>query len=493
MDGWSLRNYRRPFLAVDPIRKAGLDRLVVKRGATVLELETGGHFGEVTRFLNSLRSPAAAGWSSLRKGRSPFAGVVDTLDSYGLIEDAGDAHREIARRERAELAGLSRATARWLRRALEVAPGPSLRRRLVQLRDTAARLLARGAGALPPAPADRSSLAWEVLHHQLRSWAELSPPSLAAAYLALEQALADGARRRSVAQARELVALHGGGLYEVHDTRVHLNTLAQLAVLSAGPGRHRPAVAFAARPRSGLNMMVAAERITAQVLGQLGRSRYREALESGECAERLARGTFVHQYFVTNRYVEVIEPLMRRRLRAPLRRQIYRYYAEEVGHEQHELQACERLGIDAGDVTSAVPVAFFAAYPEVFAQVGEDEPLGFLLSIPVAEGLPGTTRQTLEAFRASGVIDAAEKTISKHARVDESLAHATLARRVMATLPFVHPAAQRRAIQGLALMLEVNFAAWNMLHRYYADPARPMCPTFLGVSPEDLFAWTAEE
>jgi hypothetical protein len=310
---------------------------------------------------------------------------------------------------------------------------------------------------------------------------------------ALERRFPGAAVSGAGSLARQVRARLAGGADDLRDVQAHLNSLAVFLLLAASPDSPRigNAPSGVTQRQSGLNLMIEAEHLALELLAVLGPSRYQRALEEGRAVRRLAEGTYLHQYYVSRRFVEVITPMMLKRLRAPLRAKVFEYFGEELGHEELELAACRSVGLDPAAVEAALPLPFFAVYLEVFTALAEVDPIGFLLSILVTEGLPGTHTPVNEAFEKHGIVTAAEagEAIHQHEQLNLTLDHSTMARRLILEVPSVSPAEQRIALDHFAFLLELNNRAWNMLYDYYVDEALPSCPDWLGISPERVWTW----
>jgi hypothetical protein len=206
-------------------------------------------------------------------------------------------------------------------------------------------------------------------------------------------------------------------------------------------------------------------------LRTLGTSRYRLALAAGTAPSRVVEGTYVEQYHATRRYVEVITPLLDRRVRDDLRAALFRYYAEEIGHEEYELKTCVELGLDDAAVRGSVPLPMWTAFIEVLSAVADAEPVSLLTCLIATEGMPSSRLPVNELFEEHGLLGDVDPT--EHEAVNEELDHITLARRMLRLVPRVTPDEQRRALDRLALVVEAGVAAWDALYDYYGDPGTP--------------------
>lgn len=511
---WGIHQYRRPSLDIDEVR---VDPV---RGAVILSKQ-GEVFEIVSRdkkrariivkYANRLRDANWEGWAKVARGSAAaeLLSFVQQLDYLGLISENDDGGKRAVKAERAQLGRYREQVVSWLRDLDTLSDTNSLRtvaravrqEARLQLRVHRSDVVSRTQGTLDSL--DRGNVALEgsnfyvrTLCYQLHCWRLRAPLSLTLLVLVLNEFLSESEQGSepiaAYDDAEEIVEELAGGTYSILDVEAHLTGAAMLLALATTPSsRFRLApVAVRAKRRSGLNTLLDAERYAADALHTLGESTYQRAIAAGENILRLAQGTYLQQYAVTRRFTEVITPLMGTRLRSPLRESVFQYYAEEDGHEAHELEACKRVGIDERHVKQALPLPLFLAHVEALTHVASVEPVGFILCMMLAEGLPGTRQPVNGYFMTHGLVPEEDETaIRRHAVIDETLDHSTLARRMILTVPSVHPDAAARGLDHLRFMLELNHRAWEMLYDYCAVAEAPVCPEWLCLPPHTVLTW----
>jgi hypothetical protein len=286
---------------------------------------------------------------------------------------------------------------------------------------------------------------------------------------------------------RRVVAAAPAGVYDLDDVASHLTCLGAFVVLACrSDAARRCTPTRVAGALSGANLMLAAERACTAALAHLGPSRFVAELDA-PAAGAIARGVFIEQYHTTRRFVEIITPLMAVRLQPRLREAVFRYYAEEVGHEVFELEACAAMGLDADAVRAATPLPYWVAYLEVFGELARTNPIAFLLSVLVTEGLPGAPNEVNSVLATRGLIGAAlEDAVRRHEQVNVDLDHTSLPRRLMSLIDAVDADGANAALDELVFLVELNFRAWDMLADYYGDPANGALPVPFAVDPARL-------
>lgn len=264
----------------------------------------------------------------------------------------------------------------------------------------------------------------------------------------------------------------------------------QLAVMSGCDdlaARHEVFVPASVPDGPGLNLLVEAEHCAEALLDALGESELLQAIDQPGGLARAAPTVFLHRWFETVRYVDAAAGLLSYRLRPELRAIVLEYLREEMGHEVHEVQTCRALGLEDGDLAQFAPLAWFAAYPEMLAIFAQRRPLSFLLSMTVAEGLPGSGRQLTQRLLDRG-LEAASA--ADHDEIDRELNHQMVTRTMLAQLPWVDGEAGRAAIADFLQIVEVAHRAWQLLSRS-VESGLPATPRPFEMSAETLLELSA--
>lgn len=504
MEAWSIQKYEQPYLDVRAIRlDAGSGELIVEAasGEYVIERE-GGADAETAGRLESLRSPGAALWQEVRREGGAWTELLQQMDYLGLLRDASKSARaaDAQERERRALDGaIGRAAAWVLARTPDASRGA--------LREGVGRVLGHVEGLLhdlartsfpdlaPPSSSGEvvplaSVLALDNFYLQVAMIQALyerrsAPASLAAGYLLLldvAERLDLPGRELGRAFARRLQDELAGGVYASRDVRVHVDCLATFLVRSTGSDAGRFCRA-AFRPdgrRSGLDFMVEVERVVAEVSSRVGTPRYLAAVSEPDAPLALAQGCYLQEYHVTSRFVEILTPMMAKRLAPPLRQRMFKYYAEEVGHEAFEYESCRRLGLTHEQIVDSEPLPLHVAYVDAFTHLAEVDPVGYFVSLFITEGLLGVAPPLDGPLRRlTGEGDRFDDGAGRHAALNEEYNHTSLSRLFMADVASVSEAAQSAAISYMLLLLELNYRAWDdLLEQYSApDPWRSRAPS----------------
>jgi hypothetical protein len=430
-----LQGFRRPFLAADSVDTIGGDCIVLRRGPCTLEIETaGGDIDAAIRLLEALQDPAAEEW------RRPGVGdLVQQLSLYGWIAESGETRSPGGTDVRLE-------AEQWLREGVKTA-GNEAHLRLISIARRVTTLAEqRAAGMLICAWPKWRNSAEGALLTQLASWQRSAPATLtdvASAFCAaVNQPLAmecpaesSQCDRARVWQACSLLAL---------------------ALLSPDTAPYE------LPPFPGgqaINVLADAERVAVH-LSELGAtSPLQEMIADPRRAARLAAAVFAHQAFVSTHYVECLLPLLSLKSPPPLRRRLRQYFVEELGHEEHELEAACSVGSKKEDVLALVPVPFMGAYVDVLAHLAEADPVAFLLCITIAEGLPGSSKSLASQLeQASGA-----PALGKHSAIDAALNHSFKARELAREWGAVSDEAGQRALERFVDVLRLTQGGWRQV------------------------------
>lgn len=463
MEAWTLDRYSRPRLAQDTdIRVRGCTIELVRGGyQRAITVDAADAVDEMVSGIEGLRDPAHGLWSDIAASgpKDAWRHLAQKLDEWSFVEDAddngavsasNDALGAIAAIVDEAALHVCERTPRHLRPGLAAQAAQWLR--LVETDSLDARggwtdpNLYRAIGRLSIARLRRSHpAAFEAATGMLSVLAGLpdpTPPSPATCF-------ADD------------------------QLRAHMNALADFFCRSFGPmaGRRCTAQRASKRPISGTAFARMAEHAMRAHAQSLGRGRFAEALEDLPSAHHpLAIGCHVEEYHVTRRFVEMITPLMHCDLNAPLRALVFRYFAEEVGHESFERATCASLGIGADQLDCACPLPLHLAFVDVFAMLAALHPVAFLAAVPITEGLLGEASPINARLDEFVPVGAAEREVfHRHEKLNLELNHASIARLALDMVTAIPPDIQQQALDGLALAFELNFRAWEGLVEFYGS------------------------
>jgi len=221
-------------------------------------------------------------------------------------------------------------------------------------------------------------------------------------------------------------------------------------------------------PCSGLALAARAERLLLNALDQLGSNAYAAAALESDAITPLVKGLYIEQYHVTDRFVEILGPLLSRRLKRNLRARLFQYFQEEYGHEAFELATCVALGMDETQVRASVPLPLTALYIDAYTVLAHRLPTAFFTSIMVTEGLRDQHSPVHEHIAAlvENALHAGD-IVAKHGETNDELNHPSLSRLFLADVPHVSAAQQRYSLEAALFMLEVNIRQLESVAFFY--------------------------
>lgn len=475
MDLWTLDRYRRPYLCVDHVEIGSAGRAIaLLHGDHTyrLAIDSPSAATQVAAELWALRDPDAPAWSTLRGAAAddPWRQVLSFLDSRALVAEAHDESAITTARRRAEVERCIAATAEAI-----LDWGPT--RMHARIAQTAARLRAL---------ADRR-LAAQVLPFD--AFDARAEPNFFVALVALElDYLAMSAPLTLRAVAALLARLAGDpaaalpddeatneglALYDLKDLESHLWLVGSAVGASVGAKAAR--LATAPLPKgslsSGLEFMRQVELLTRSTLRGWGDNLYVAALDAlGDAQAPLIAGPFIEQYHVTRRFVEIIAPLLKKRLSRPLRGLMFQYFSEEVGHEALESTTCEALGVSQRGLDRATPLPLHFAFVDVLTLLAELDPFASFCSIMAIEGVFGEPpRVSLRLAAIASANSAFQRVAGDHDELNDDLNHNSIARDVFEHIVAAPPETQRRVMRRILFLLELNHRAWNDIAVFYGS------------------------
>lgn len=224
-------------------------------------------------------------------------------------------------------------------------------------------------------------------------------------------------------------------------------------------------------PSSGINFMVKVERLMNAVLENRGESSLFKKISSDlDANSPLVRGVFIEQYHVNRRFVEIIAPLLNKRLTDPLRERMFKYYEEEHGHEEFELKTCRSLGISEIDLVNAYPLPLMQAYVDAFTIIADHDPVGFFSSAMITEGMIGKPSLLYDYLgRIMADNQDYQQVARAHDNLNVDLNHAYLSRLFMGDIEMITPVSQQRAMRHVLYLLELNHRSLEQMTVYYSS------------------------
>lgn len=304
---------------------------------------------------------------------------------------------------------------------------------------------------------------------QLLSWQRLCPPALNAAKAVLESIL-----------KREDVNLDiPFGIYPIQEVRRCLMSLVWSILRSVDDDcdallTELPELSHADH---AINLGILAEKHAMESLELLGESKFLSGLSDEKTQRVLACAGYAQEYYITDRFIDLIAPSISKRLPRNLKALIRRYYNEEVGHEAFELKTCLALGMEKEELLNSMPTPFGQVICDSFSWLAHDEPLAYFSTISITEGLPGQRNPINEIINDSGLIASEGKFGSKHHEdLNFQLFHQLLPRWFLSECGELSVSEQERTLRFYNTMLEVSFRAWEELYHFHVDNNVPLNP-----------------
>jgi hypothetical protein len=488
VDLWTIDRYRRPYLCVDHVEiDASGPAIALRQGdhAYWLAIDSAPAATQVAADLWTLRDPDARLWRELRAAEAddPWRHVLSFLDSRALIAEGHDEAASTIGRRRAEVERCIAATAAAV---LDRAP-PDQRGRLAELARRLRGLAEhRLVGQPPPFDAFDGRIEpnfYAALVVLELDYFALSAPLTLRASAALLGRLA-GAPVGSLPDddaTNEQLAL-----YDLKDLESHLWLIGSAVGAAVGDAARRlPTPPIPQRPLScGLEFMRQMELLTRCALRGWSDNDYVVALDGlGDADAPLIAGPFIEQYHVTRRFVEIIAPLLKKRLSQPLRQMMFQYFGEEVGHEALESTTCEALGVSQRALDRAVPLPLHFAFVDVLTLLAELDPFASFCSIMAIEGVFGEPpRMSLRLAAVARTNPAFQQVAGDHDELNGDLNHNSIARDAFEHIVAAPPETQRRVMGRILFLLELNHRAWNDIAAFYGVQETLRLPGPLGAS-----------
>ncbi|KTB87675.1 hypothetical protein [Pseudomonas syringae] len=459
MEKWSIGSYKKPFLNIGYFSPD-------EAGASI---EIGEHHSEFSltsesldaldNTLKSLGTCDSEHWIALKQNTSerPLQDIVAILDDAGLIREAAPEHT-LAKKQ-----GLLNDT---LEEAYAALAKQGFNQQLI------VQELLESIQASSPVPVtalynSSSNIYLIYARLALDSWKVICPPAVPAAAALL---------KRLAGQRVETTDIEFSAFW-VGEVRKCLSALTWLLVRSQQQDAEKlcSSVLPATDVDSGLNLAIRLERWGLEFLGEQDASRYRSAFsEDNDRCDALIAASYAQEYYITDRFIDLICPAISQRLPRPLKKLARRYYMEEAGHELYELKTCKSLGMSEADLHTALPTPYAQLLCDFYTYFATTDVVSYFAAATITEGLPGQENllnSLSTQFNKTAVFN--NRPSRKHEQLNEKLAHQYISRIMLSEVGELSTQQQQTTATAYALLLELTHRAWEELHRLHVLNKRP--------------------
>lgn len=459
MELYNLNSFKRPYLKFDDLSILNDSEFELKFEELELCITSEDSRG-VAATLESLRSPEAPLWKEImaRRHEGPLSGLLDSLQHYGFVyESVGTAKTvETSNQQVSDLCTELYSLAQKIK-----LPSKKILEQLrAQLQDDASLT-------------DMTILTGERNLFQLslrlsfKAWRNICPPVITIAGNLLDVLL------DQKQLPLENVALECYAFSEVRRCLlVFFWCLNRSCDVDAG--RLVTEVPHAANNEMGVNLAILTERWAVNTLAKFGPSPFTDALQAPSTQLRLAQASYAQEYYITDRFIDIIAPAISHRVPRPLKKLIRKYYSEETGHDKYELKTCERLGLSYENLQASLPTPFSQILCDVFTYLAINDPISYFSAITITEGLPGQPN-ILNAIVANSktLPEFCNHDSKHHESLNETLNHPMISRIFLTQCGELEPATLHRAFEFYAALLEIGWRSWNELHRMHVEQDQP--------------------
>ncbi|MBN3758077.1 hypothetical protein G3N95_34535 [Paraburkholderia sp. Tr-20389] len=480
MERWDIDRYRRPALVPCEV-SSGDAVLTIGIGDDAIDLSFEGVArDEVADVIEQLMRPSSDIWIRLNEGECPawIRALTVQLDALSLIEETDSGVDSVTSEAERALAlcvevgqRLARVVAKRLAMYKEVlAVVHTMLTDQAQVHEQ----------AVFPFSDDHhgplaNNFALQALYFQL-AYARRNAPELLIAWQSVLAEVFTHVRwhpHTAIAKDVSHDGVHSIASLDPTDLQMYLLSFAhfiEIAPLRVGRRVTSASTDTLSEPCSGLALAARAERLLLKALDGLGSNVYASAALASDAITPLVKGLYIEQYHVTDRFVEILGPLLSRRLKRTLRARLFQYFLEEYGHEAFELATCVALGMNEADVCASVPLPLTALYIDAYTVLAHRLPTAFFTSIMVTEGLRDQHSPVHEHIAAlvERALHAGD-IVAKHGETNDELNHPSLSRLFLADIPHVTAEEQRYSLEAALFMLEVNMRQLESVAFFYGD------------------------
>ncbi|WP_323839566.1 hypothetical protein [Photorhabdus africana] len=459
MEQWSLNHYVKPVLHAPILAKNAQG--VIEIGEDYPELEiTSSEPDKLLELLKSLREGCPVGWSTIGHAceESDEQQILSVLHEYGFIRETSPEHT---------LAKKQVIIDKVIREATDVLiPWQH------SLDEHATELLTFIDGL-------ETADIINILEHEnnaflvygktaLLAWKQLCPPAV----IVTRQLLS----RLSGCDSTELNIDFTA--FWVGEVRKCLSVIVWSLVrsLDADAARKKFPTLPIDAPDSGTNLALRLERWAKDCLEGFGPARFAAALRNNEhgSQQTLIQAVYAQEYYITERFIDLVSNAMALRLPRPLKKLLRRYYSEEMGHESYEFRTCLALGLDENDLHSSLPVPFAQLLCDTYTWLAGNHIIAYAAAATITEGLPGQPNIINEVVANSGIFsEEVNESSRKHEVLNEKLFHPYISRLLLAECGEQSVQTQRIARDCYGLLLEMTWRTWEELEKLHVQMKRP--------------------
>jgi hypothetical protein len=471
MELWNFHRYQWPFLKVDEICRIK-DTVELKRGDKIISITCarGPDLVDTFRFLASLRESDSLSWGILRQGQA----ADNVIDLVKLLDDERLLAEDVRRTRQAADEKLRKVS----QAVIEVSSGmlSRARERVHETRVLADKFLSLinslgtpGYCNIYSLPVSDENFYFSLLKCQIIYYSSSSPCTVVALKEICNAISSMEHYASSYNIANKLACLD---LYSLDDILYHIGSFAEIFEEAMGLGCVRlinPPISESIFC-SGAEFAVSLEQYIDECLIRHGMSDFeRNARKSDSMHDPIVRGTYIEQYHITCRFVELITPLLSKRLHPNIRTLAFKYFFEEFGHERFELETCRELGVPDEYLLTTNPLPMTSAYIDVLTILSQVDPLSFIAAISCTEGLHAKNFKISELFPNNKAATGARTKLSDHDDLNVELNHASIPRQVFAEVISVDAGEQQRVLQNVSFVLELNLRCLDSIAAHYMD------------------------
>lgn len=477
MDLWTFQRYKQPRLCVDAIDCDESERLVTLRAGPhqyQLAFDDPSAASEIAAELSTLRDSRAPLWSTLKESPSDtgWYELVSFLDTRSLIGETNGHVDGLAEQAKTiqdcidETLAIKIDQLSTHRRSMAAANAVSLREVLRNGFIPRGNYLGRPD---PFNPEEGPNFYLALLAVEFEYFRRSCLLTLAAADKLLARIAGDNDARIDITRDPEFSEV--SGVFDLRDLQCHLWLIAHCVALSTSEQAQRfetapiPELALS----SGLEFMRQTEVLTRSTLAMWGPNRYVTSLEQlTDSGSPLIAGPYIEQYHVTRRFVEIVSPLLSKRLSIPLRDMMFRYFGEEFGHEALESATCEALGVTKRALDTMLPLPLHFAFVDALTTMADLDPVTSFAAIMVIEGVFGEPPKLSLRLQSVGEVSPAFRDVSKeHDELNETLNHNSISRDCFENISAVNEVRQAQTMRRVLFLLELNHRAWDDIAMFY--------------------------
>ena len=266
----------------------------------------------------------------------------------------------------------------------------------------------------------------------------------------------------------EIIDLLSSNIYSTVDCFNHIDCFISIIKCIAENDDHfiMPKHQISNDSISGNNLMLDVEQYIIYCLNAVGENKIiNDFKESSDISLSIAQNWYLNQYFMTKKYIETITPALSLSINNEIKKYLYQYYNEEIGHEKYEYKNCLSLGLSEEIISNSIPIPFYTLFMDILSYISSTNFIGYITAICLTEGLNDNNQSVSNMFFNTPSIGNLLRTVGNdHDELNEEYNHRNIPRFLSSFIDVVSSNEKKQVFNYIRILLEISYRANDALY-----------------------------